>query len=106
MVSFIARRILVSVLILIAASFIMYNLAAIAGNPLQDLQQSNSPNREQLIAARVAAQHLDLIPPLRWGLWISGVGKCVIGQCDLGVTFQNQPVAQLLPQAVGSPSSW
>ncbi|GGK98259.1 hypothetical protein GCM10009769_15600 [Curtobacterium luteum] len=33
MVSFIARRILVSVLILIAASFIMYNLAAIAGNP-------------------------------------------------------------------------
>ncbi|MEK6310180.1 MAG: ABC transporter permease [Curtobacterium sp.] len=102
MVSFIARRILVSVLILIAASFIMYNLAAIAGNPLQDLQQSNSPNREQLIAARVAAQHLDLVPPLRWGLWISGVGKCVIGQCDLGVTFQNQPVAQLLPQAVGS----
>lgn len=102
MVSFIARRILVSILILIAASFIMYNLAAIAGNPLQDLQSSNSPNREQLIAARVAAQHLDLIPPLRWGLWISGVGKCVIGQCDLGTTFTNQPVAQLLPQAVGS----
>ncbi|MGN8050708.1 ABC transporter permease [Curtobacterium sp. 22159] len=102
MVSFIARRILVSVLILIAASFIMYNLAAIAGNPLQDLQSSNSPNRDQLIAARTAAQHLDVIPPLRWGLWITGVGKCVIGQCDLGTTFSNQPVAQLLPQAVGS----
>ncbi|SDQ35030.1 peptide/nickel transport system permease protein [Curtobacterium sp. UNCCL20] len=102
MVSFIARRILVSVLILIAASFIMYNLAAIAGNPLQDLQSSNSPNRDQLIAARTAAQHLDIIPPLRWGLWITGVGKCVIGQCDLGTTFSNQPVAELLPQAVGS----
>lgn len=102
MVSFIARRILVSVLILIAASFIMYNLAAIAGNPLQDLQGSSSPNRDQLIAARTAAQHLNVIPPLRWGLWISGVGKCVVGQCDLGTTFQNQPVAQLLPQAVGS----
>ncbi|MET3452108.1 ABC transporter permease [Curtobacterium sp. 1544] len=102
MVSFIARRILVSVLILIAASFIMYNLAAIAGNPLQDLQSSNSPNRDQLIAARTAAQHLDVIPPLRWGLWITGVGKCVIGQCDLGTTFNNQPVAELLPQAVGS----
>lgn len=102
MVSFIARRILVSVLILIAASFIMYNLAAIAGNPLQDLQSSSSPNRDQLIAARTAAQHLNLIPPLRWGLWITGVGKCVIGQCDLGTTFSNQPVAQLLPQAVGS----
>ncbi|MFJ3035539.1 peptide/nickel transport system permease protein [Curtobacterium sp. 314Chir4.1] len=102
MVSFIARRILVSVLILIAASFIMYNLAAIAGNPLQDLQSSNSPNRDQLIAARTAAQHLDVIPPLRWGIWITGVGKCVIGQCDLGTTFNNQPVAELLPQAVGS----
>lgn len=102
MVSFIARRILVSVLILIAASFIMYNLAAIAGNPLQDLQSSNSPNRDQLIAARTAAQHLDVIPPLRWGIWITGVGKCVIGQCDLGTTFSNQPVAELLPQAVGS----
>ncbi|OII38297.1 ABC transporter permease [Curtobacterium sp. MMLR14_010] len=102
MVSFIARRILVSILILIAASFIMYNLAAIAGNPLQDLQSSNAANRDQLIAARVAAQHLDVIPPLRWGIWISGVGKCVIGQCDLGTTFSNQPVAQLLPQAVGS----
>ncbi|GAA3339840.1 hypothetical protein GCM10017714_17170 [Curtobacterium pusillum] len=102
MVSFIARRILVSVLILIAASFIMYNLAAIAGNPLQDLQSSNSPNRDQLIAARTAAQHLDVIPPLRWGIWITGVGKCVIGQCDLGTTFQNQPVVELLPQAVGS----
>jgi peptide/nickel transport system permease protein len=102
MVSFIARRILVSILILIAASFIMYNLAAIAGNPLQDLQSSNAANRDQLIAARVAAQHLNVIPPLRWGIWISGVGKCVIGQCDLGTTFSNQPVAQLLPQAVGS----
>lgn len=102
MVSFITRRILVSVLILIAASFIMYNLAAIAGNPLQDLQSSNSPNRDQLIAARTAAQHLDVIPPLRWGIWITGVGKCVIGQCDLGTTFSNQPVAELLPQAVGS----
>ncbi|PZE25353.1 MULTISPECIES: ABC transporter permease [unclassified Curtobacterium] len=102
MVSFIARRILVSVLILIAASFIMYNLAAIAGNPLQDLQGSNSPNRAALIAARVATQHLDVIPPLRWGIWIGGVGKCVIGQCDLGTTFHNQPVTQLLPQAMQS----
>lgn len=102
MASFIARRILVSVLILIAASFIMYNLAAIAGNPLADLQSSNSPNREQLIAARTAAQHLDVVPPLRWGIWITGVGKCVVGQCDLGTTFSNQPVAELLPQAVGS----
>ncbi|MCU1584746.1 MAG: transporter permease [Microbacteriaceae bacterium] len=105
MVSFIARRVVVSVLILIAASFIMYVLAASAGNPLQDLQGSLSPNRQALIDARVQTQHLDLAPPLRWVLWLGGVAKCVVpvaGGCDLGTTFQNQPVTDLLPQAMGS----
>ncbi len=105
MVSFIARRLLVSVLILIAASLIMYVLAAYSGDPLSDLEGSSSSNKEALIQARVHAQHLDVIPPLRWFLWLGGVAKCVVpvaGGCDLGTTFQNQPVAQLLPQAVGS----
>jgi peptide/nickel transport system permease protein len=102
MVSFITRRILVSILVLVAASFIMYNLAAIAGDPLADIRESTSPNKAELIAARTATQHLDLIPPLRWLLWLGGVGKCVIGQCDLGTTFQGQSVSALLPQALGS----
>lgn len=104
MVSFIARRVLVSILILIAASFIMYVLAA-AGNPLQDLQGSLSPNRQALIEARIHTQHLDLAPPVRWALWLGGVATCIVpiaGGCDLGVTFQNQAVADLLPQAMGS----
>jgi len=103
MVSFIARRVLVSILILIAASFIMYVLTANAGDPLQDLSSSNSPNRQALIDARVHAQHLDVPPPLRWGLWLGGVAKCVIpfaNQCDLGTTFTNQAVTDLLPGAM------
>lgn len=105
MVSFIARRIGVSILVLIAASFLMYVLAANSGNPLQDLQGSSSPNRQQLIAARVSSQHLDMPSPLRWLLWLAGVGRCIVpigGKCDLGLTFQNQPVSQLLPQAMVS----
>ncbi|HEY0258811.1 MAG TPA: ABC transporter permease [Lacisediminihabitans sp.] len=105
MVSFIARRVLVSILILIAASFIMYVLAASAGNPLQDLQGSLSPNRQALIEARIHTQHLDLISPLRWVLWLGGVAKCIVpvaGGCDLGTTFQNQAVIDLLPQAMTS----
>ncbi|MET0991296.1 MAG: ABC transporter permease [Lacisediminihabitans sp.] len=104
MVSFIARRVFVSILILIAASFLMYVLASV-GNPLADLQGSNSPNREALIQARVSSQHLDLPSPLRWVLWLGGVAKCIVpigGGCDLGTTFQNQAVTDLLPQAVGS----
>ena len=103
MVSFIARRIVVSILILIAASFIMYVLAANAGDPLADLHGSSSPNRQALIEARVHSQHLDLPSPVRWVLWLGGVGKCLVpfaNQCDLGSTFSNQAVTDLLPQAM------
>src|SRR6185437_3486289 len=103
--SYIARRIGVSILILIAASFIMYVLAASSGDPLQDLEGSNSPNKTALIEARVHSQHLDLPAPVRWLLWLGGVGRCIIpvgGGCDLGTTFQNHQVSQLLPQATAS----
>lgn len=105
MVSYIARRVLVSILILVAASFIMYVLAANSGDPLADLRNSTSSNRQALIDARVNAQHLNVIPPLRWGIWLAGAAKCVIpfaNQCDLGTTFTNQPVTQLLPQAMSA----
>lgn len=103
MVTFITRRVIVSILILIAASFIMYVLAASSGNPLQDLQGSISPNRQALIEARISSQHLDLASPIRWVLWLGGVAKCIVpigGGCDLGTTFQNQAVVDLLPQAM------
>lgn len=45
MVSYILRRILVSILILIAASFIMYVLVANSGDPLMDLRGSNAPTK-------------------------------------------------------------
>ncbi|WP_345374538.1 ABC transporter permease [Frondihabitans cladoniiphilus] len=99
------RRIIVSVLVLIAASFIMYVLVANSGNPLSDLIGSSSPNKAALIAARTAQQHLNVIPPLRWGIWLSGVGKCIIpvgGGCDLGTNFQGQPITILLPAAMTS----
>jgi peptide/nickel transport system permease protein len=105
MVTFIVRRIVVSILVFIAASFIMYVLASNAGDPLADLHGSSSPNKQGLIDARVHAQHLDLPSPLRWGLWLGGVAKCVIpftNQCDLGTTFSNQEVTDLLPQAMTS----
>ncbi len=105
MVSYIARRIGVSILILIAASFIMYVLAASSGDPLQDLEGSSSPNKQALIEARVHSQHLDLPAPVRWLLWLGGVARCVVpigGGCDLGTTFQNQQVVQLLPQATAA----
>ena len=80
----------------------MYQLTALSGDPLEDLRTSTAPNKAQLIEARTALLHLDVPPYLRYFIWIAGVGKCFIGQCDLGVTVQNQPVTVLLAQAAGS----
>lgn len=104
MLSYVLRRIGVSVLILIAASFIMYMLVAWARDPLEDLYASSSPNRDQLIAQRIAWLNLDQPVVVRWFNWLIGAAQCVIpfGGCDLGVTIQNQPVTILLGRAMGS----
>ena len=105
MASFILRRLLVSVLIIIAASFLMYMLVAYSSDPLMDLRSSNSPNKQQLINARVQLLQLDVPPPLRWLLWLGGAAKCVIpfaNSCDLGSTISNARVVDILPQALAS----
>ncbi|WP_254359586.1 ABC transporter permease [Microbacterium hominis] len=93
-----------SILILIAASFVMYTLVALARDPLQDLYASNSPNRDQLIAQRIDWLNLDQPIPVRWFNWLLGAARCVIpfGGCDLGVTIQNQSVTVLLGRAMGA----
>ena len=104
MIGFIVRRVLASILTLVVASFIIYVLAAYASNPLAELEASNAVNKDQLIAARIAALDLDVPPPLRWFLWISGAARCVVpfAGCDLGVNLQNIEVTTLLPGAMVS----
>ena len=105
MVGFILRRIAVSILVLLAASFIMYVLAANSGDPLQDLRDSSAANRDQLIAARVAALDLNVPVPLRYFLWLGGAAGCLIpfaGTCNLGLTISNAAVLDILPTAIGS----
>ncbi|WOF24428.1 ABC transporter permease [Microbacterium betulae] len=100
MAGFILRRIAASILVLLAASFLMYVLAANSGDPLQDLRGLNTANKDQLIAARVEALDLNVPPPLRWFLWLGGVAGCVVGRCDLGLNLNNAPVTDLLPSAM------
>ncbi len=102
MATFVVRRLIASIFIFLAATYLMYQLTALSGDPLEDLRTSTAPNKAQLIEARTALLHLDVPPYLRYFIWIAGVGRCFIGQCDLGVTVQNQPVNVLLAQAAGS----
>lgn len=102
MATFVVRRLIASIFIFLAATYLMYQLTALSGDPLEDLRVSTAPNKAQLIEARTALLHLDVPPFLRYFIWLAGVGKCFVGQCDLGVTVQNQPVTVLLSQAAGS----
>lgn len=103
MASFIARRLVVSVLLIIGAAFIMYILTSMAGDPLEEYYQSRLPNREQLMAQRTERLMLNVPVVLRFFLWLGGAAKCLIpfaDACDLGLTVQGQPVTELLPQAM------
>ncbi len=94
-----------SILILLAASFVMFNLVALSTDPLEDLRASNNPNKQQLIEARIQLANLDVAPPLRWAMWVGGAAKCLIpfaNACDLGTTFQGAPVTDVLPIAMVS----
>ena len=105
MVGFILRRVGVSILILLAASFVMFNLVAISTDPLEELRSSNNPNKQQLIEARIQLANLDVAPPLRWAMWVGGAAKCLIpfaNACDLGQTFAGAPVTEVLPIAMTS----
>jgi peptide/nickel transport system permease protein len=100
--TFVVRRLIASVFVLFGASFIIYNLAAVAGDPLEDLRQSTSPNRDALIAARSEALNLDVPPPARYFLWLSGVLGAFVGRFDLGTTAQGQAVTELISAAMWS----
>ncbi len=105
MFAYITRRVGVSILILVGASLIMFTLTALSGDPLEEFYQSRNPNREQLIAARVAALNLDLPIPVRWLNWLGGAAGCLVpfaNMCDLGVNLANAQVADLLPRAMAS----
>ncbi len=55
MAVFVARRLAVSVLTLLVATFVVYILVANAGDPLADLRTDQSANRDDKIAARTKA---------------------------------------------------
>lgn len=114
MLRFILRRLLMSVFILLGALFIVYNLAAISKDPLQDLIESTAPNKQELIKARIELLDLDVPPPARFFMWLSGILGFFIPRfddpnglfgflgtnIDWGVNIENQDVGMVLSSAV------
>lgn len=103
MVSFVVRRLIASVLVFIAATYLMYILVAYSGDPLEELRQGNAPNKEQLIASRIKLLDLEVPPPLRYFLWLGNVlGFRGNGFFNLGVSVEGRDVNAMLGQALGS----
>lgn len=92
MIAYISRRLGVLVVILFGSSFILYNLAAVSGDPLEELRLSREPNAQQRIVALTRELKLDIPPPLRYFLWLRGVLGLFIGNPDFGLTRTSQPV--------------
>jgi peptide/nickel transport system permease protein len=100
--SFISRRLLASLAVLLVASYLVYILAAVSGDPLSDLRQSSLPNKATLIQQRTELLHLDVPPFLRYFIWLGGVLGAFIGKFDLGQTIDGQHVTDQLSSAMGS----
>ena len=100
MLAFIARRIGVLFLILFGSSFILYNLAAISGDPIGDLRFSSDPEVQAQIEELEQFLRLDVPPPLRYFIWLRGVLGIFTGNLDLGFTRLRTPVSTEIAAAM------
>ena len=101
MLTFLTRRTLASLLVLLVASYLVYVLAATSGDPLQDLRESNSPNKATLIRERTELLSLNVPPYLRYFLWLGGVLGGFVGHFSLGASVSGQAVTTELGSAMG-----
>jgi peptide/nickel transport system permease protein len=101
MLTFLSRRIVVSLLVLLAASFLVYMLSANSGDPLAQLRTSTALNKQAQIEQKIHQLNLDVPPVLRYFYWLWGVIQGLWGQLNLGVSLNGQPVTAMLASAVG-----
>ena len=104
MLSFIVRRAAATLLVLLVASFIVYQLTAISGDPLLELRGSRDPDVQFKIQYLSDLLMLDTPPAVRYFYWLGGAAGCLIGQCDLGIAVSRAeiPVTEALAGAIAA----
>lgn len=100
MLNYILRRIGVSIMILFGSSFLVYNLAAYASDPLAELRLSADDGARQQIIALTRDLQLDVPPPVRYFLWLKGVLGLFVGKLNLGMTREATSVQEELAYAI------
>lgn len=104
MFGFVIRRLAATLVVLLVASFIVYVLTAMSGDPLADLRAAGTRDALVKLASLEERLNLDVPPALRYFLWLGGAAGCLIGRCDLGISIAQgeQPVIDALSSAMGS----
>ena len=87
-------------MILFGSSFLVYNLAAFASDPLAELRLSNDDSAQQQIASLTRQLNLDTPPPLRYFLWLRGLLGVFVGNLNLGTTRDGLSVQGELAYAI------
>jgi peptide/nickel transport system permease protein len=93
MLSFIIRRLLIAIPVVLAASVLVFILVANSGDPLADLKGRQPPVPPQVIENREKLLGLDQPLPQRYWNWLTN-----FVQGDMGVTIRGQEVQPLLWQ--------
>jgi peptide/nickel transport system permease protein len=100
MLAYILRRLGSLVVILFGSSFILYNLAAISGDPIGALRFSDDREVQAQIRELEQFLRLDVPPPLRYFIWLRGVLGAFTGNPDFGLTRERGPVIDQLAEAI------
>jgi len=100
LIAYIARRIGVLLVILFGSSFILYNLSAIAGDPVGDLRFSDDPQILAQIEELETFLRLDVPPPLRYFIWLRGILGIFTLNIDFGLTRLRSPVSAEIASAM------
>ncbi|MBW3556970.1 MAG: ABC transporter permease [Actinobacteria bacterium] len=95
MTGFVLRRLLISIPVVVLASFLVFALVAASGDPLADLRLN--PNASQAtLELRARELNLDKPIPQRYAIWASAAIRG-----DLGIAVDKEPVSDKLRRGFG-----
>jgi len=100
LIQYIIRRIGALLLVLLGSTFLIYNLTAISGDPLEDLRLSTEPNAQILLERAIEKLQLDVPPPIRYFNWLIGILGLGGAGATLGLTVEGSAVIDIIGMAI------
>lgn len=100
MIQYILRRLGALLLVLLGSTFLIYNLTAVSGDPLEDLRLSTEPNAQFLLEKAIKDLQLDVPPPVRYFNWLIGILGLAGAGPTFGLTLEGSAVIDIIGMAV------